>query len=116
MLIRVEGFAITSEDGMVADGNGQMPSALVIDADQQFLSNGLDSSDLIVHGRNSHESQPASMNRRQLIATRKVDAISPCFDHPQAMLWNPAGMALAQAASMLGIDGGSVAILGGPEI
>ena len=29
LFMRVEGFAIISEDGMLADTNGQMPSALV---------------------------------------------------------------------------------------
>jgi hypothetical protein len=42
MTLRVEGFAIISEDGMLADASGVMPSTLVIEADQKFLSNRLD--------------------------------------------------------------------------
>ena len=40
--MRVEGFAIILEDGMLGDANGRMPSALVIEADQKYLSDGLD--------------------------------------------------------------------------
>jgi hypothetical protein len=62
MSLRVEGYAIISEHGMLADARGAMPSALVSEADQKILSNGLDSASVIVHGRNSHENQPQSLN------------------------------------------------------
>jgi hypothetical protein len=52
MSFRFEGFAIVSEDGMLADASGVMPSALVVEADQKFVSDSLDRIDLIVHGRN----------------------------------------------------------------
>ena len=58
MRLRVEGFAIISEDGMVADATGAKPSTLVIEADQ--LSDELDRASVVVHGRNSHENQPQS--------------------------------------------------------
>ena len=48
---------------MVADA---MPSTLVIEADQRFLSDGLDRASVIVHGRNAHENQPQSSQRRRL--------------------------------------------------
>jgi len=41
MTLRIEGFAIISEDGMLADATGAMPPTLVIEADQRFLSDGL---------------------------------------------------------------------------
>lgn len=116
MALYVEGFAIVSEDGMLADASGIMPSDLVIEADQQFLSDGLDRADVIVHGRNSHENQPRSGRRRRLIATRKVKSTAPAPDHPQALLWNPAGISMESAAEMLGVQHGTVAILGGTEI
>jgi hypothetical protein len=72
MVIRIEGFAIVSEEGMLADAKGAMPSELVIDADQEFLSDRLDRADLLVHGRNSHEKQPSSARRHRLIASRKI--------------------------------------------
>ncbi len=61
---------------MLADARGAMPAALVSEADQKFLSDGLDSASVIVHGRNSHENQPQSPQRRRLIATRKIESVA----------------------------------------
>lgn len=116
MSIRVEGFAIVSEDGMLADASGVMPSALVVEADQHFLSDSLDRVDLIVHGRNSHESQAHSPKRRRLIATRQIERVAPAENFGHALLWNPAGLPWEKAAEMLGVRNGTVAILGGTEI
>jgi hypothetical protein len=46
---------------------------------------------VIVHGRNSHENQPRSPQRRRLIATRTIESIAPAPNQPKALLWNPAG-------------------------
>lgn len=116
MSLRVEGFAIISEDGMIADASGIMPASLVIEADQKFLSDNLDRADVLVHGRNSNENQPRSGRRRRLIATRKVATIEPAIDQPHALLWNPASISLEAAAKELGVQHGTVAILGGTEI
>jgi dihydrofolate reductase len=116
MSIRVEGFAIVSEDGMLADAFGVMPSALVVEADQHFLSDSLDRVDLIVHGRNSYENQAHSPQRRRLIATRLIKTIAPAENFSNAMFWNPAGLPLEKAAEALGVRNGTVAILGGTEI
>ncbi len=116
MSIRVEGFAIVSEDGMLADSSGLMPYALVVEADQHFLSDSLDRVDLIVHGRNSHENQARSPQRRRLIATRKIKSVEPAENFSHALFWNPAGLPLEKAAEMLGVRNGTVAVLGGTEI
>ena len=34
---RIEGYAIVSADGMIADGDGVMPATIRNDADQRFL-------------------------------------------------------------------------------
>ena len=116
MSISVEGFAIVSEDGMLADASGAMPSALVVEADQKFLSDSLDRIDLIVHGRNSYENQAKSQQRRRLIATHGIETIAPAESCTHALFWNPAGLPLEEAAEMLGVRNGTVAILGGTEI
>jgi hypothetical protein len=77
---------------MLADATGTMPSTLLIAADQRFLSDGLDRASVVVHGRNSHENQPRSPQRRRLIATRMMESIAPAPDQPKALLWNPAGL------------------------
>ncbi|MFN3349205.1 dihydrofolate reductase [Pseudorhodoplanes sp.] len=116
MALRVEGFAIVSDDGMLADASGVMPRDLLVDADQRYLSDALDRAAILVHGRNSHEGQPHSRQRRRLIATRSVAAIAQVPDDPNALLWNPAGMPLEDAAVRLGVHEGSVAVLGGTDV
>lgn len=116
MKIRIEGYAIVSDDGMLADDKGVMPAALKIGADQTFLSDSLDRADLIVHGRHSHEGQPSSPQRRRIIATRRVATLGPTSDYPNAVLWNPAGLSLEQAMDALDMEGGTVAILGGTDV
>jgi dihydrofolate reductase len=116
MSISVEGFAIVSEDGMLADASGAMPSALVVEADQKFLSDSLDRVDLIVHGRNSYENQAKSQQRRRLIATHGIQTVAPAEICTHALFWNPAGLPLEKAAEMLGVRNGTVAILGGTEM
>lgn len=101
---------------MLADATGAMPSTLVIEADQRFLSDRLDRSSIIVHGRNSHENQPRSPQRRRLIATRAIESIAAVLDQSNALLWNPAGLSLEKAAEALGVRHGTAAILGGTEI
>ena len=45
---RIEGYAIISADGMIADRNGLMPNAIRNDADQKFLQSELDRAAVIV--------------------------------------------------------------------
>lgn len=116
MPLHVEGLAIVSEDGMLADPDGVMPAALLVEADQAFLSDALDRAAILVHGRNSHEGQPQSPRRRRLIATRSVGTTAPVPDNPNALLWNPASISLEQAAAQLGVHDGGAAILGGTEV
>lgn len=116
MQVRIEGYAIISEDGMLADAAGVMPASLVVEADQRFLSEGLDRADIIVHGRHSHENQPQSPTRRRLVATHSVATLGPTTDFPNAVLWNPAGLPLEQALQELDLEGGIVAVLGATEL
>src|SRR5215471_12850839 len=113
---RIEGFAIVSADGMIADTTGVMPDALHFDADQRFFSRELDRVDVLVHGRNSHESQPNSPLRRRLIATRKIATAAPDPTDPKALLWNPAGLPFEEACHFQGLMRGTAAIIGGTEI
>jgi dihydrofolate reductase len=116
MALQVEGFAIVSDDGMLADSSGAMPPTLLVDADQAFLSDSLDRAAILVHGRNSHERQARSPRRRRLIATRSVATTAVVPDDPNALLWNPAELPLETAAAQLGVHEGFAAILGGTEV
>ncbi len=55
---RIEGYAIASADGMIADETGVMPLELQLDADKVYFEEGLEHAAAIVHGRCSQEIQP----------------------------------------------------------
>jgi dihydrofolate reductase len=114
--LRIEGFAIVSADGMLADRDGHMPDALKVEADQRFFDTSLDHVAVVVHGRHSHEGQANSPRRRRLILTRRISTIAPNPDNPMARLWNPAGASLVAACAALGVAEGTVAIIGGTEV
>ncbi len=67
---RIEGYAIVTEDGMLANASGIMPDQLKFEADQRFFKRGLDGVDVVVHGRHSHERQRRSDLRLRLILVR----------------------------------------------
>jgi dihydrofolate reductase len=114
--LRIEGFAIVSADGMLADHHGHMPDTLKIEADQRFFDASLDRVAAVVHGRHSHEGQANSPRRKRLIVTRRISAIEPDPQNPLACLWNPAGASFAAACAALGVAEGTVAIIGGTEV
>jgi hypothetical protein len=113
---RIEGYAIVSEDGMLANAAGIMPDVLKFDADQAFFERGLDNVDVVVHGRHSHEQQRRSDLRRRLILTGKVSAIAADPSNKKALFWNPAGASLEQAMTVLGLPDGSVGVIGGTDV
>jgi dihydrofolate reductase len=113
---RIDGYAIISADGMLADAAGVMPPSLKIEADQRFFHGSLDKSDAVVHGRHSHEGGRNAPKRPRLIVTRRVPDLARHPDNPKAVLWNPAGASFAEAWKMLGVDGGRLAVIGGTEI
>ena len=112
---RIEGYAIVSADGMIADAAGRMPAALTIEADQKFFHAALDRAACVVHGRHSHEGGPNAPCRRRLILTRSVAALAPHSAHPRALLWNPAGAPLEEALQALDAPAGVLAVIGGAE-
>jgi hypothetical protein len=112
----IDGYAIVSEDGMLADAAGIMPEALMFEADQHFFEHGLDSVDVVVHGRHSQERQPRSHLRRRLIVTRQVPTIAADPSNERALLWNPAGASFEQALAAIGTPVASVAVIGGTGV
>lgn len=115
MIYRFIGYAIVSEDGMLADASGAIPPALIVKADQEFFMRGLDATAALIHGRNSAE-QPTSPTRRRLIATHRIEAIAPVEGEPNALRWNPQGASVEAALHRLGVTGGDIAIIGGTDV
>ncbi len=69
-----------------------------------------------VHGRRSQEIHTNTPLRPRLVLSRSVAGVAPDPANPRARLWNPAGASLAQALEALGVEGGAVAAIGGPEV
>ena len=113
---RIEGYAIVSTDGMIANAIGIMPEELKHDADLRFFMHGLDGVEAVVHGRHSHEQQPHSHLRRRLILTRHGPALAPDPSNEKALFWNPAGASFEEAWAALGVPDGSLAVIGGTEV
>ena len=113
---RIEGYAIVSTDGRIADANGVMPDSLHFDADQRFLQTSLDRAAVVIHGRHSGEGGPRAAQRKRLIVTRQIAAVAPAPDNAKAMFWNPSGAPLEKALEALGVMDGTIAVIGGPEV
>src|SRR4029077_13381758 len=112
----IEGYAIVSEDGMLANDAGIMPDSLKFEADQLFFERGLDGVDVVVHGRHSHEQQPHSHLRRRLILTRQVPGIAADPSDEKALLWTPSGASFEAALAALGTSDGRVGVIGGTDV
>ncbi len=114
--LRIEGYAIASVDGMIADATGFMPNSLKFEADQRFFLKSLDRVQVVCHGRLSHEGDAELPSRRRLVLTRRVRNLAPDPDNPNTWLWNPAGATLDEACAAVGCGAGTLAIAGGTEV
>ena len=99
----IEGYAIVSGDGMLADASGAMPDEIKFKADQDYFQSGLDRAAAVIQGRHSHEGGPRADGRRRLVATRQIASLAHDPVNPNALLWNPAGMSLEDALRQLGV-------------
>jgi hypothetical protein len=112
----IEGFAIVSGDGMLADASGVMPDSLKFDADRRFFERGMDRVNVAVHGRHSNEQQPHSALRFRLILTRRIPALAADPSNAKARLWNPAGASFEQALAALGVPDARVGVVGATDV
>lgn len=112
----IEGMAIVSADGMLADSGGVMPPELFIEGDQTFFEQSLDATAAVIQGRNSGEQQKKSGERLRLIASHSVTALTPHPSNPKVLLWNPAATPFEDGLRALGVTQGRIGILGGTSI
>jgi len=110
-MISVEGHAIVSAEGMIADAAGEYPAALRNDADWGLYQAALDRAAVVVVGRRGHERFP-NPGRRRLVLTRGVARLADDPRDRRATLWNPAGVGLREALGEIGVADGIVAITG----
>jgi len=113
---RIEGIAIVSADGMIADADGLQPDALLFEADRRFFFDMLNRAAAVAHGRRSADGGPEAANRRRLILTRRIAGVARDRQNRKAVLWNPAAASLQQAWAELGLSGGLLSVIGGTDV
>ena len=114
-LLHIEGYAVISDDGMIADAGGVLPQALIREEDQRFYLGALEKVDVVVHGRHSAEN-PRSPTRRRLVVTKLVRALTADPAQGNAFLWNPDVPAFDDALKAFGVPIKSVGVLGGTGV
>lgn len=113
--LRIEGYAVVSEDDRIADVAGDMPPSLKSDAEWDFFQAGLDAADVTVLGRRSHDVTPNPKQRRRLVMSKAPRP--PCSGTmPQTVAWNPDRMALVDALASFGRPVAHLAVAGGQGI
>lgn len=113
--IDIEGHAIASADGMIADRTGAMPDPLRNQSDWRRFQQALDAAALVVLGRKGHARHP-NPGRRRLVLTTGVADLMPDPADPMASLWNPATLGFAEALTRLELEQGTVAVTGGTAV
>jgi len=112
---RIEGYAVISAEGMIATADGKFPEEIKVPADHKFYQDSVAAASAVANGRHSAEGGIGEKHRKRIILTRRVDVLTPDPDNPKAILWNPATAPFEEAWARLGIDGGSLAVVGGTE-
>ncbi|MBM3649964.1 MAG: dihydrofolate reductase [Alphaproteobacteria bacterium] len=113
---RIEGYAIVSREGMIANSDGSFPDALRIPADQAFYQAALARAAVVANGRHSSEGGPNEKAHKRILVTRRVERIVPDPGNPNAVLWNPATAPFDEAWQKLKADHGTLAVVGGTDV
>ena len=107
--IEIHGYAIVSDDDMIAAADGLTPVSLRNEADWRYYQSAQARSALIVFGRHSHEFEPNVRGENRLVISQGAAGLEKRAD---AWWWNPAHTSWDIVAKMLP-SGGEVAVCGG---
>ena len=69
---RIEGYAIVSQEGMIARSDGSFPKELEIPVDQAFYRQAIDRASAIANGRHSAEGGPGQNDRKRILLWTQV--------------------------------------------
>ncbi|MEQ9504920.1 MAG: hypothetical protein RLO80_01530 [Hyphomonas sp.] len=112
--MRIEAYAVVSEDDRITGASGEMPAELKTAAEWNFFQAGLDEADIVVLGRFSHLVAPNPKKRRRLVMTRSVPRLQR--EGEITVFWNPGGSSLAEALAAFAIPVAHLAIAGGQGV
>jgi dihydrofolate reductase len=113
---RIEGYAVISREGMIATADGRFPDGIKIPADHRFYQDSVDRASAVANGRHSAEGGEKERLRHRLVLTRRVDRLVPDPHNPKVILWNPAAAPFEEAWARLGIENGTLAVVGGTDV
>jgi dihydrofolate reductase len=113
---RIEGYAIVSREGMIALPDGSFPATLKIPGDQRFYHGSVDRASAVANGRHSAEGGPKEHLRKRIRITRRVQRIVMDPHNANVVLWNPGTASFLEAWQKLGIDDGTLAVVGGTDV
>jgi dihydrofolate reductase len=113
---RIEGYAVISREGMIARNDGSFPDEIKIEADHKFYQDSVDRASAVANGRHSAEGGPKEKTRRRIILTRRVQRVMVDPNNSLAVLWNPGTAPLEEAWQRLGIEDGTLAVVGGTDV
>jgi hypothetical protein len=88
---RIEGFAVVSADGMIADADGARP-------------------------RQGHSHAGGPDDRHRLLVTHRTEAVTADISREKTYLWNPAWAPFDAAWRTLAMPNGSLAVAGGTRV
>ena len=109
--IEIHGYAIVSDDDMIAAADGLTPVSLRNEKDWEYYQRAQARSALVVLARRSHEFEPnVRGDSRLVISQAAVEALEKRAD---AVWWNPARVGWKDVAARILPFGGEVAVCGG---
>jgi hypothetical protein len=107
----IRGYAIVSDDDKIAASDGLTPVSMRNDKDWDYYQRALDSADVVVLARRSHEAEPNVRNHRRLVLSR--EAAAGLEHRSDAWWWDPARVPWPEVADRLLPSGGIIAVSGG---
>jgi len=109
----IHGYAIVSDDDMIADATGQVPASLRNPLDWEQYQAAQARSALVVFARVSHENEPNTRGDARLVVSRTAKGLEKRAD---AWWWSPTAVPWLEVAAKLLPDGGEVAACGGQGV
>jgi len=111
--IEIHGYAIVSDDDMIANAAGEVPPALRNEKDWEQYQAAQARSALVAFARKSHENEPNTHHEPRLVVSRAAKGLEKRDD---AWWWNPEEVAWADIVARVVPDGGEVAACGGQGV